>query len=716
METIHNGKKFLIRVFDFNYHSMIGRLNAEGKENPHVVFYEGTEDETLVYYQETEQKNGTSIIIETSPSQRNIFKKAVTHQLQYFDNIEFNIIEEDGTVNNIPTSTELLYDGKYFSIPSKSDYTKPHLILNRVNYGLINYPSMEVEERKGCLAFKINPSSVEVDRSRESLIWNEKTRNAILDFHEKVEEEAIEVFHKSLIKSNFAEWIENIMAYYVGRNNTDSNISVSSILKSFLEGYDVDTSKLTWGPDKIPHFNLTDLNSQLVRSSEHPGSLSTGRSTATFKEMGIFLQYNNDVSRTSIIEGIPVVIRIEEDRIKDFRSASISAAEKFSILKYLRDKIDPTVQEYVIITIRKSNKHGMLFYESLPSAKTRNPNQYFDFEEASKAYVINIESGESEIKSKREVEKAQAALRRAEQAKTKRQNKVMTVKEYSNIWTGTESYLTPEDVLRRAEGNPIYYGRHFTKGYSVEEDDEPFLRFLGRNKNDDSQIYLCSTVKSHLDWFPHDQGVYVKNYFTNIKDKKFQFQDISQMLILIAYFEEIMDLYALLYGSKLGEWSSELNKLYIIFQETFGKSFDYASDKFNADTYKANPDYLLKKFLEDACYSFHPSQRIDMINFIHNIAKFGRFAYENSSASEDFLANAYITIMGMPEDTPLDSVPIGVEGFNYSPIKDIRDILSKLDPVIDLIPSLKIVNIRGIEPILDIAFRQRNFKYSSINL
>ncbi len=720
METIHNGRKFLIRVFDFNYHSMIGRLNSEGKDNPHVYFYEGTDDETIVYYEETEEKNGTSIIIETSPSQRNIFRKAVTLQLQYFDNIKFTVIEEDGTKEEVPTSVKLLYDGKYFSIPSESEYTKPHLILNNVNYGLINYPSMEIEERKGCLAFKINPSSVEVDRSRESLIWNEKTRNAVIDFHEKVEEEALELFHHSLEKDNYAEWIENIMAYYEGRISNKNN-SVASILKSFLEGYEENMSMRTWGPEKLPVFSLADVNSQIVRTSDAENVPAKGRMTAEFKEMGVYLQFDNDVSRGKFVSGTPVVIRIEDDRLQNFKSASISASEKFSILKYLRDKIDHNVKEYIIITILRSDKVRMEFYNSLKTANTLNPNQYYNFEEASTAYKIDIESGESEVKSKREMYKIEAANRRANQAKQRRENKTMSIIEYDIVQRHEKDLqINATELLSRADGKEILYGRHFSKGYSYEEDDQVYLRLLNKILNDDSKenLMLVSTVKSHLDWFPHSEATYVRNFFTRIRDKKFQFQDISNFLILIAYIDELVELEVLLHNSNIQEWSKEVYNDW----ENLTSSFDHydkAFDTFNHENWKNRSDsnIYLDVIMDWSCRSFPAFYRQDMKKFLLNIAKFGRFAYENHTASEDFLANAYITIMGMPEDTPLDSVPIGVEGFDHSPVKEIRDILSKLDPIIDLLPSLRELRTSNhIKPILDIAFKQRKFKYSSINL
>lgn len=721
METIHNGKKFLIRVFDFNYHSMIGKLNSEGKDNPHVYFYEGTSDEAIVYYEETEEKNGTSIIIETSPSQRNIFKKAVTNQLQYFDNIQFTIIEEDGTIENVPTSAELLYDGQYFSIPKDSDYTKPHLILNKVNYGLINYPSMEVEERKGCLAFKINPSSVEVDRSRESLIWNQKTRESVLSFHEKVEEEALEVFYKSLEKENYAEWIENIMAYYVGRVSVKTN-SISSILKEFLEGYEVNMSMRTWGPDKLPSFSLNQKNCQIIRTSDSNDIPTKGRMTATFKEMNIFLQYDNDVSKNSFVGGVPVVIRLEEDRISGFKPTSISAPEKFSILKYLRDQIDHNVKEYIILTIFRSDIVRMTFYESLKTADTLNPNQYYDFEIASNAYKIDIESGESEVKSKSEVNALEAANRRSLQAKEKRENRIMSVIEYELLYrTEKDLQTNATELLNVANGKEIFYGRHFTKGYSYEEDDQVYLRFLHKVLNKDSidNVMLVSTVKSHLDWFPHNEAVYVRNFFTRIKDRKFQFQDMSSFLILAAYTEELVELEVLLCDSNSDEWANEIFNDW----EKLISKFNHYNRAFSSFTHESwyareqGVNVYLNNLVDWACISFPSFSRQEMKNFIINIAKFGRFAYENSTASEDFLANAYIAIMGMPENTPLDSVPIGVEGFNYSPVKEIRDILSKLDPIVDLLPSLrKIRTSEHIKPILDIALKQRKFKYSSINL
>src|SRR5690606_17615993 len=161
--TRHNGKEYQFNVYKYKVDSVIPRFDLQtGKENPSFVFNEGTDKVFKGYYRETSLPNGTEIQVEAKRHNRREYINAVLSQLLYFDNIEFKIVRENGWVEEVPVKAKVHYEDEDMILSDNNQFSKPHLVLNGVNYGYVNFLEMELEEKVGNIALKVRPEDVEV--------------------------------------------------------------------------------------------------------------------------------------------------------------------------------------------------------------------------------------------------------------------------------------------------------------------------------------------------------------------------------------------------------------------------------------------------------------------------------------------------------------------------------------------------------------------------
>lgn len=214
MITRHNGMEFKFEVYDYKADSLVPRLNMTTRqENPHVLFHEWNEEKTeilktdKIYWLPTEEKNGTEIIVKTRRNYRNAYRQAVKSQLLYFDNIRFLVQDEDGEIEDVPVMAEVLYRTKNIIMSRNDQFSKPHLVIGGVNYGYINWERLELNEKLGNIAYIIDAGKVDINPSRESLIWNAKTGAAILEMDDIVAKEAADVLAAEMDEPDLLKWV-----------------------------------------------------------------------------------------------------------------------------------------------------------------------------------------------------------------------------------------------------------------------------------------------------------------------------------------------------------------------------------------------------------------------------------------------------------------------------------------------------------------------------
>lgn len=246
MITIYNGKKFKFNIFNSSVQSLVPKFNLEtGTENP---FYTCTtihkEDGSpeIFYYENTEEKNGTTIFVEAKHNHRQQYIEAVKSQLGYFTNVEMVVKKEGGFEVPIDYKTAVLYENDKLIVSSGGYWSKPHILINNVNYGFINFDELEMQSLYGNLGIKVDAEEIEVSPSRESILWTEKTKEMVLKRFDDVVDMASEMVKDRISTLNFIEWLKSCKSV-MDNNLFSSNNQHGDVLRS-LSGV-IDKSKLS---------------------------------------------------------------------------------------------------------------------------------------------------------------------------------------------------------------------------------------------------------------------------------------------------------------------------------------------------------------------------------------------------------------------------------------------------------------------------------------
>ena len=142
-ETVHNKRLFRFNCYSYKVDSLVGKFNLiTGEENPHIIFPDGS----IIHYENTDSLNYTQITIPCKTHHKDKFKHAVESQLLYFDNIEFKVIEKDGSIDEREVQAKVIYNSENLIIADQYQYSKPHIVVVKdkkssvgVGYGYINF-------------------------------------------------------------------------------------------------------------------------------------------------------------------------------------------------------------------------------------------------------------------------------------------------------------------------------------------------------------------------------------------------------------------------------------------------------------------------------------------------------------------------------------------------------------------------------------------------
>lgn len=214
VESRYNGKLLRFNIYSSKVDSIIPKFDlVTGRENGHILFNEGTEHEYPVYWIPTEEKNGLTVIVEAKKHHRGQYLDAVKSQMLYFDNIRMT---EDvgGVITNHDYKAKIMYEDDLIVLSDNNYYSKPHLLLNKVNYGYIAWDELELEDKTGNIGIKVAPEDVEVNPSRESVLWTEKTKNKVLARFNQVVDIAAGMIQKELQSTDLLQWLKTCYSVY----------------------------------------------------------------------------------------------------------------------------------------------------------------------------------------------------------------------------------------------------------------------------------------------------------------------------------------------------------------------------------------------------------------------------------------------------------------------------------------------------------------------
>lgn len=220
VENRYNGKLFRFNVYNGKIESLIPALDLKsGRVNAHVEFKGGIK----VYYQETTEKNGLSIFIDTKKHHRTQYVDAVKSQLLYFDNVDMQIVKEEGNIEHVNYKANIFFEDEQIILSDNKYWARPHLLINRVNYGFIDFEELELEEKTGNIGIKVDPELISINPSRESIRWDDKTKALVLEKFQSVVSTATKLVQEELQEGDFLKWLRicyQISARYQTKQDT----------------------------------------------------------------------------------------------------------------------------------------------------------------------------------------------------------------------------------------------------------------------------------------------------------------------------------------------------------------------------------------------------------------------------------------------------------------------------------------------------------------
>jgi len=234
METVYNGFKTSFMIFRRDY-DPITPEHPEGKHEVWKVLMEDdTEKNKDIYWEPTTESNGVSVTLEVKKINRDLCIESVKSQFQYFNGkVHFTHLELDGSRTIDRLDEKPSYESDALLIPKYSTYNSPHILVDGISYGVVNWGELELDRRQGRVAIKVAATEVDITQSRESLKWTEKTKRTILAAIENAKDEASDYMTKRL------DLVDDQNIFHLNRlysnMHTRSSDSVDSVFKKFLD-------------------------------------------------------------------------------------------------------------------------------------------------------------------------------------------------------------------------------------------------------------------------------------------------------------------------------------------------------------------------------------------------------------------------------------------------------------------------------------------------
>lgn len=254
IESNYNGQKFRFNIYAHSYDSIIPQFNLENNtENQFIMF-----DDYKVYWEPTIEKNGVTITIGAKKVHKKAYIDAVKSQLLYFDNIDFKVFEENGNITQVDYKATILYEDEYIILSDNHYYTKPHLLLNKINYGYICWGELELQDRSGNIGIKVAPEDIEVTPSREGVIWSEKTKAMVNQRFLDVQAIASKAIQEELMETDFWKWIRT--CFSIGTRYSHNGNDVVSRLAKII---DITEIQPVYNPNPKIKFTATGILSGL---------------------------------------------------------------------------------------------------------------------------------------------------------------------------------------------------------------------------------------------------------------------------------------------------------------------------------------------------------------------------------------------------------------------------------------------------------------------
>lgn len=295
IESCWNGKKVTANCYKYKTDFTIGKFNLDtGLQNKEYItdfIPEGETEPFKMYYEDVICENYTKVIIPSKKINRNKYKDAIKTQLMYFKDIDFKIIDEDGDNEDIDFKCQVLYNSKNIVVSNNNYYSRPHICIVKteedtefINYGLLDFGELELEQKYGAIGIKCTPrvvidngdgtetvvqEGVTLSTSREKVIFNENTKNYLVSKFNEVVKEASGLIEKELVETDFIQWLSKASKALSRFDNT----SVIGKMSGIIDKEDIspiyNKSKISFKQNPNLIFDKYGIQARLVRKVEH---------------------------------------------------------------------------------------------------------------------------------------------------------------------------------------------------------------------------------------------------------------------------------------------------------------------------------------------------------------------------------------------------------------------------------------------------------------
>lgn len=227
--TVHNyynGWHTAFNVYLVKVESIIPKFNLETGELNRQCEFEQMQDTTAdrVYYAEkTTRKNGVTVELAIKAHHVTKYQQTIRQQLMYFPEVVF-IHKVEGVEVPIDISASVLYEDESLILADQSFFARPHILISGINYGYIDFDELDMSGYKGAIAIKVSQEEVEVTPSRESIIWDDKTKATVATRFKQVLTTAENMVTSALIDRDLFTWwnaARNIFASF-GKDAADN--------------------------------------------------------------------------------------------------------------------------------------------------------------------------------------------------------------------------------------------------------------------------------------------------------------------------------------------------------------------------------------------------------------------------------------------------------------------------------------------------------------
>lgn len=267
MTTRYNGREYSFNIYPHQIMSIVPQLNTEtGNSNGLHLFENGAR----IWYRATQLPNGTTIEIESKKHHRGMYIDAVKSQLLYFPEVELRTQNQYGGIDIIPHAADILYEDELIILSDNTQFSKPHILVDKVNYGNLDFKEMELEDKHGNIGIKVASEDVTVNPSRETVIWDDKTRDTVVSAFNKVVGIAERLIAKQLQVEDFIKWVKTCQQIKHSYSN-------GSVLERLSKVVDLNGVAIPYAKDQSIVFNrdlFIGLNVRMIQlDSVREGSL-----------------------------------------------------------------------------------------------------------------------------------------------------------------------------------------------------------------------------------------------------------------------------------------------------------------------------------------------------------------------------------------------------------------------------------------------------------